>query len=158
MKNRSWKPYAFWILFTEMVGLLSGWLTREGTEIYNATIEQPPLSPPSIVFPIVWGLLFALMGIGAARISLSFPSRERTQALGIYWVQLGVNFLWSIVFFNLQWFGFAFFWLLLLWVLILWMIVSFREIDLPAGNLQIPYLLWVTFAAYLNLGVWILNR
>ena len=153
-----WKRYALYILIAEAVGGLSGFLTRDAMKLYGEQVIQPPLSPPGWLFPVVWSILYALMGIGAARISLSFPSRERTQALGIYWVQLGVNFLWSIVFFNLQWFGFAFFWLLLLWVLILWMIVSFREIDLPAGNLQIPYLLWVTFAAYLNLGVWILNR
>lgn len=67
MKKSNWKVYAFWIVLAEAVGALSGWLTRKGVKIYNATVEQPPLSPPSIVFPIVWGILFALMGIGAAR-------------------------------------------------------------------------------------------
>ena len=75
MKKFPWKPYVFWILFTEAVGALSGWLTRDGAKHYGEAIVQPPLSPPAIVFPIVWGILFALMGIGAARIYLSPPIR-----------------------------------------------------------------------------------
>lgn len=158
MKKRSWKTYALWVLFTEAVGGLSGWLTREGTEFYKAAIEKPPLSPPAVVFPIVWTILFALMGIGAARIYLSPPSRERSRSLRIFFLQLGFNFFWSIIFFNLQNFGLALVWLLALWGLILWMILSFRKVDPLAALLQVPYLLWVTFAAYLNFGVWFLNK
>ena len=157
MKNRNWKVYASWILFTEAVGGLSGWLTRDGMKLYAAAIDKPPLSPPGIVFPIVWSILFALMGIGAARIYLSPASGERTKALGIYLVQLIFNFFWSIIFFNFQNFGFALIWLLVLWGMILWMLQAFRRIDPPAGWIQLPYLLWVTFAAYLNFGVWRLN-
>ncbi len=158
MHNRRLKTYAFWILFTEAVGGLSGWLTREGTKIYNATVKKPPLTPPSITFPIVWGVLFALLGIGVTRIYLAPDSKERTRSLRLFFVQLAFNFLWSIVFFNLQAFAFAFFWLLALWILILWMILSFAKVDKPAAWLQVPYLLWVAFAAYLNFGVWMLNR
>ena len=158
MKIKNWKTYAFWILLTEAVGGLSTWLTREGTDIFNATITQPPLSPPSIVFPIVWGILYALMGISAARIYLSAPSPERSKGLNLYLTQLIVNFFWSLIFFNTQRFGFAFLWLLLLWVLVFWMILTFYKVDPLAAKLQIPYLLWLTFAAYLNLGVWYLNR
>ena len=157
VKKQVWKTYVFWILFTEAVGFLSGWLTRESTRLYSETIVQPPLSPPAIVFPIVWVILFALMGIGAARIDLSPPSSGRTRSLRIYILQLAVNFLWSIIFFNLQKYGLALLWLIFLWVLILWMILSFRKVDRTAALLQIPYLLWVTFAAYLNFGVWVLN-
>lgn len=157
MKKRVWKTYAFWIVFAEVVGGLSGWLTREGTKIYNTTIEQPPLSPPGIVFPIVWTILFALMGIGAARIYLAPASAARSKSLLLFLGQLAFNFFWSIIFFNFQAFGFAFIWLIALWILILWMILSFRKVDPLAAWLQIPYLLWVTFAAYLNLSVWILN-
>ena len=157
VKTRVWKTYLFWILFTEAVGFLSGWLTRESTRLYSEVIIQPPLSPPAILFPIVWVILFALMGIGAARIDLSPISPERTQSLRIYILQLAVNFFWSIIFFNLQKYGFALLWLVFLWVLILWMIRSFRKVDRTAALLQIPYLLWVTFAAYLNFGVWVLN-
>ena len=157
MKKRNWKPYAFWIIFTEAVGGLSGWLTREGTELYRTTIIKPPLSPPGIVFPIVWSILFALMGVGATRIYLSPASNARSHALGIFLVQLAFNFFWSIIFFNLQNFRLALLWLVALWVLILWMIRSFHIIDPLSAWLQIPYLLWVTFAAYLNFGVWRLN-
>lgn len=156
--KKHWKTYAFWILFAEGVGALSGWLTREGTRVYNQTVLQPPLSPPSWVFPVVWAILFALMGTGAARIYLTPASGARSRALLLFLIQLLFNFLWSIVFFNLQAFGFAFIWLVALWLLILWMTVSFYRIDLLAGLMQIPYLLWVTFAAYLNFGVWLLNR
>lgn len=158
MKKSTWKTYAFWILFTEAVGALSGWLTRTGTQIYNETIIQPPLSPPAIVFPIVWGILFALMGIGAARIYLAHTSDARSRSLLLFLIQLIFNFFWSIIFFNFQAYGFAFIWLLILWFLILLMILSFRKVDKLAAWLQLPYLLWVTFAAYLNFGVWLLNK
>lgn len=157
MKKLQWKTYVFWIVLTESVGALSGWLTREGTKLYQASIVQPPLSPPGLVFPIVWTILYALMGIGAARVYLSPASGARSQALLRYGVQLLFNFFWSIIFFNLQAFGAAFLWLAALWVLILRMILSFRKADPLAAWLQLPYLLWVTFAGYLNLGVWLLN-
>ena len=102
--------------------------------------------------------VFALMGIGAARIYLAPASNARSRSLLLFFVQLAFNFFWSIIFFNLQAFGFAFLWLIALWVLILLMILSFRKVDQPTAWLQVPYLLWVTFAAYLNLGVWLLNR
>lgn len=158
MKVSHWKTYAVWILFSEAVGALSGWLTRDGVKLYNAAVEQPPLSPPSLVFPIVWGILFALMGIGAARVYLAPASGERARGLRLFLAQLCFNFFWSILFFCFQAFGAAFLWLLALWVLIFAMTVSFSRVDPPAARLQLPYLLWVAFAAYLNVGVWVLNR
>ena len=158
MQKRTWKAYAGWILFAEPVGALSGWLTREGTQIYKEEVVKPPLSPPSIVFPIVWALLFALMGIGAARVCGTPASRGRSRSMAAFLVQLLFNFFWSILFFNLRSYGLAFFWLVVLWGLILWMILSFRRVDPLAAWLQVPYLLWVAFAGYLNLGVWLLNR
>ena len=158
MKKSTWKTYIFWILLTEAVGALSGWLTRAATKSHTDTIIQPPLSPPAIVFPIVWGMLFALMGIGAARIYLAPASGARSRSLLLFFLQLLFNFFWSIIFFNFQAFGFAFIWLVILWFLILLMILSFRKVDKLAAWLQIPYLLWVTFAAYLNFGVWLLNK
>lgn len=157
MKQKPWKTYAFWILLSEAVGALSGWITRDGTKIYSETITKPPLSPPSIVFPIVWAILYALMGISAARVRLAPDSKEQKQGLNLFIAQLIVNFFWSPLFFNAQAFGFALLWLLLLWVLVLWMILTFRKTDQAAALLQIPYLIWLTFAAYLNLGVWLLN-
>ena len=139
------------------MGALSGWLTREGTQLFSETVAKPPLTPPSLVFPIVWGILYALMGIGAARISLTEPSEDRSRGLNLFVAQLIVNFFWSLIFFNAQAYGFAFFWLLLLWGLVLWMTLTFRKVDTIAAWLQVPYLLWLTFAAYLNFGVWRLN-
>ena len=156
MKQR-WKVYTFWILLAEGVGALSGWLSRDGMKAYEAGIQQPPLSPPSWFFPIVWTILYALMGIGAARVSLASNGVHRSRGLNLFVLQLIVNFFWSLIFFNAQAFGFAFIWLLLLCGLVLWMILEFRKVDKPAGNIQIPYLLWLIFAAYLNLGVWYLN-
>lgn len=147
-----------WIILSEAVGGLSGWLTRNGTQIYQAEVVKPPLTPPSIVFPIVWAVLFALMGIGAARIYLAPASAGRTRSLRLFFLQLLFNFFWSILFFNLQRYGLALVWLVILWVLILCIALSFRSSDKLAMRLQIPYLLWVAFAAYLNLGVWLLNR
>ena len=157
MKKHKWLSYVLWILFTEGVGFLSGWLTREGSQLYSQTIVKPPLSPPAMVFPIVWAILFVLMGISAARIYLAEPSPERTRGLRIFLLQLAFNFFWSILFFNFQVFGIALIWLLILWGLILWMIFTFRQVDPLAAWLQVPYLLWVSFAAYLNFGVWRLN-
>ena len=157
MKKVKFKTYVLGILLAEAVGALSGWLSRNGMKAYESAIIQPPLSPPSWLFPIVWTLLYALMGIGAARVYSAPISPERSRGLNLFIIQLVVNFFWSLIFFNAQAFGFALLWLLLLWTLVLWMIVEFRQVDKLAGNIQIPYLLWLTFAAYLNLGVWYLN-
>lgn len=153
----NWKTYVFWIALAEGIGALAGFLTMDATRAYSQTVNQPPLSPPMLLFPVVWGILYALMGIGAARVSLTTASKDRSIALNVFVTQLAVNFLWSIVFFNLESYGFAFGWLLFLWVLIVVMIFAFHTVDARAAWLQVPYLIWVTFAAYLNLGVWLLN-
>ena len=158
MKKAKWETYVFWIALTEAIGVLAGWLTQEGTALYRETVTKPPLSPPAIVFPIVWSILYALMGFGAARIRLSDDSPARRKAMVLFGAQLTFNFFWSIWFFRFQAFGFAFFWLIALWILILLMTVSFRKVDRTAALLQIPYLVWVAFAGYLNFGVWLLNR
>ena len=151
------KPYVISCLISLGVGGLAALLTAGDMDIYK-TLDTPPLSPPSVVFPIVWSILYALMGIGAARIWRSLPSPERSKSLNLFITQLIVNFFWSLIFFNAQAYGFAFLWLLLLWGLVLTMILQFRRIDPLATTLQIPYLVWLTFAAYLSLGVWYLNR
>ena len=153
------KPrYFLWIAVTEGVGILSGFLSRRGTELYAKTADKPPLSPPGWVFPVVWSILFALMGIGAARVEAAPDSRDRTRGMNLFVAQLVVNVFWSLIFFNARAYGFSLVWLLLLWALILLMILTFRKVDTAAAWLQIPYLLWVTFAAYLNYGVWVRNR
>ncbi len=157
MKRNHWKVFSVSVVLAEAVGALSGWLTRDGAQQYAQSIVLPPLSPPGIVFPIVWTVLFALMGIGSAIVWLAPDSQARSGALRLYAVQLAFNFVWSLIFFNWKNYGFAFVWLAALWVLIGWMILRFRALVPAAGWTQVPYFLWVAFAGYLNLGVWLLN-
>ena len=157
MRNKNWKSYLFWISLAEIVGIIAGLLSQNGMKDFQTQITQPPLSPPPLLFPIVWSILYALMGISAARISLSQPSQVRSLGLNLFVVQLSVNFLWPFFFFNLQAYGFAILWLILLWLLVAAMIYVFQKADTAAAILQIPYLLWLSFALYLNIGVWLLN-
>ena len=128
-------------------------------DVYNK-INRPPLAPPMVLFPIVWSILFVLMGISSAVVweKRKDNSEVVSDALKTYALQLIVNFFWTIIFFNMQAYLFAFIWLLLLLVLIIIMIVQFKKISPLAGYLQIPYALWVAFAGYLTLMVYILNR
>lgn len=158
MNQRNWKPYVFGIALAQGVGLLSGFLSRRATAAFGATALQSALSPPAILFPLVWTILYTLMGISAARIYLAPPSPLRSRSLNLFVLQLIVNFFWSLIFFNASAYGFALVWLILLWILVLRMILSFRKVDARAALLQIPYLLWLTFAAYLNFAVWMLNK
>lgn len=147
------KPYVISVAIALGVGALSAILTRG-----NMTLPaiKPPLTPPEKAFPFVWSVLFILMGIGAA---LIYKDKYRDDsALGIYALQLVINFFWSIIFFNMRAYLFAFVWLVILWLFIIWMIVKFKRINSLAAYLQIPYLLWVTFAGYLTLAIYILNR
>lgn len=157
MKQKKWAVYAFWIGISVGVGALSGLLSRPGMEGFRETVQQPPLSPPAIVFVLAWTVLYVLMGIGVARIWKSEPSALRSQGVNLFIAQLIVNFFWSLIFFDARSFALAFLWLLLLWGLVGWMITTFRKIDARAAWLQLPYLLWLTFAAYLSGGVWLLN-
>lgn len=158
MRLKEWKPYVISAGIALGVGALSGLLSMNGMEIYAQTVIKPALTPPGWLFPVVWTLLYTLMGISAARVWRTKDSPERSRGLNLYVAQLIVNFFWSLIFFNAQAFGFALIWLLLLWVLVLLMILQFYRVDKLAALLQIPYLIWLTFAAYLNLGVWVLNR
>ena len=146
-----------WVVLTEGVGGLSAWLTREGMAALDA-LHQPHLTPPRAVFPVVWAALYALMGWGAARVAETPSGQGRKRALTAFFCQLGANALWTILFFGLGWRGVALVWIAVLWGLILWMIRAFADVVPLAGQLQLPYLLWVSFAGYLNLGLWWLNR
>ena len=129
-----------------------------GTELYSAVIK-PPLSPPPIVFPVVWTILYILMGIASFIIYEKGWVKDYVRnAISFYLLQLFVNFLWSIVFFRFEMFFAAFWVLLLLWVLVGITAAKFYRICHVAGILLIPYWLWCTFALYLNFGIWILNR
>ena len=141
------------------VGIVSALLTRGNMNIYEE-VSTPPLSPPSFLFPVVWTVLFVLMGISAAMVLTTHisPLARRREALYVYGVSLFFNFFWSIIFFNLRAFLIAFVWLLVLLALIILTIVKYYRINKTAAYLQIPYAVWVTFAGYLNFGIWILNK
>ena len=155
--KRTWKTYAFWILLSVGIGALSGFLSREGAGMFSETVNQPPLSPPAWLFPVVWSILYVLMGISGARISLAPDSPQKKQGLNLYIIQLVLNFFWSLIFFNLQAYGLAFLWLAALWITVFLMILAFSKVDPAAAWLQIPYLVWLTFAGYLSFAVWQLN-
>ena len=154
MKNNI-KTLIISILIPLITGGLAGLLTSKSMVIYKH-LNLPQLSPPGFIFPIVWTILYILIGMGAYFIIIS-DSSTRTEALRTYALQLVLNFLWTIVFFNMRNFFLAFIILIALWALIIKMIITFKEIKPLAGYLQIPYLLWVTFAGYLNFMVFILN-
>ena len=138
-----------------IVGALSAIASRNGMREF-ALLKQPALSPPGWLFPVVWTLLYALMGVSAARVYIA-NTAESKPALCVYAAQLIVNALWTPLFFELELRLVAFIWILLLIGLVVTMIARFKRVDVPAGNLQFPYLIWLFFAAYLNLGVFILN-
>lgn len=140
-----------------VVGGAAGLLTMNSMEAFEA-LNQPPLSPPGWLFPVVWTVLYVLMGIASYLVSVSdAPHEEKARALWTYGIQLAFNFLWPIAFFNLKWYLFAFLWLVILWILILITALRFGRIRKPAVYLLVPYLLWVAFAGYLNLGIYLLN-
>ena len=152
------KPYVISVAIALIVGGLSALITSGNMNIYD-TINTPPLAPLGYLFGIVWPILYVLMGISASLVytAKGEPKAKVSSALKTYAFQLFVNFFWSIIFFNLRAFLFAFVWLVVLWILILIMIVKFTKIRPLAGYLQIPYILWVTFALYLNFMIYILN-
>lgn len=148
------KTYFKAILIPILVGGIVGFLIS-GSIDYNS-LEKPFLSPPSITFPIVWTILYILMGISYA--ILESNSLVNSKINSIYYLQLFFNALWPIAFFLLKWRLFAFIWIIILAVLIIIMIARFYEKQKTAAWLQVPYLLWALFATYLNFGVYLLNR
>ena len=148
-----WKTLFICLLIPLAVGGISAFLTKDGMEAFNAA-NKPPLTPPNWLFPVVWTILFILMGIASYLVIMKNPDEK---ALSLYGLQLLFNFFWSIWFFRFGWYLFAFFWLIALWLLILATTLAFFRISRPAGYLMLPYLIWVTIAGYLNLGIYLLN-
>ena len=141
-----------------IVGIVAGLLARNSMEVFSV-VEKPPLAPPAWLFPVVWTILYALMGISSYIVLTSDASQEEIKsAMQLYAYQLVVNFLWPTFFFNFGWYLFSFLWLILLWVLVFLMIRKFYDINRVAAYLNVPYLVWLTFAGYLNAGIWLLNR
>ena len=158
MKNKRLSPaaaYALGIGSALAVGAVSALISSRGIRGFEE-LNKPPLSPPGWLFPVAWTALYILMGIGAARVYLAHTDGTKA-ALAVYAAQLIVNGLWSPIFFAAELRLAAFAWLIILIALSVWMFIRFRRVDRTAALLQIPYLVWLLFAAYLNLGVYLLN-
>lgn len=153
--NIKWKSLLVNIAIPLLVGGISSLITMDGFRQYKE-INQPPLSPPSAVFPVVWTILYILMGISSYLV-YEKKDADNKNALTLYAIQLAVNFIWPIFFFGFNAYLFSFIILIVLWIFVLLTIISFYKINKTAALLMTPYLIWLTFAGYLNLGVYILN-
>lgn len=157
MKSINWKRLSICIAIPLAVGFLSYLVTRRGMESFSE-LNMPPLSPPMWLFPVVWSILFILMGIASYIVTVhGTDDREVKSALWIYGIQLLLNFLWTVIFFNFRMLTFAFIWLLILFAFIIANTVSFGRIRRSAGYLLVPYLIWTAFAGYLNFMLSVLN-
>lgn len=152
-KKRKEAEWAIAILIPLIVGGISAFLTRSAMQEYEK-LPKPAVSPPAWIFPVVWTILYILMGIASYLIYQQINTNKNVrQALRLYGLQLFFNFGWSILFFNLEAYFIAFLWLLALWVLIWFTLLAFYSINKKAAWLLVPYLVWVTFAGYLNFAV-----
>ncbi len=158
MKPINLKKLLIAILIPEAVGLLSSFVTGNIGDAYN-NYTKPPLSPPGIVFPIVWAILYALMGIASYLVATEVKVQEskKQEALLFYGLQLAVNFIWPIIFFRFEAYWVAVVVIFILLVLVVITALKFKEINKTAFWLMIPYILWLMFATYLNIGVAVLN-
>lgn len=141
-----------------IVGSVSGIATSGNITTWYATLNKPVFNPPNYLFGPVWTALYLLMGISLFMVWRSPYSDARNYALVIFSIQLVLNFAWSFIFFHFKHVGWAFFEIILVWISILAMIIIFHRINKTAAILQIPYLLWVSFATILNLSIWRLNQ
>lgn len=156
MKKINWFLLLAIVLITELVGVLGSLFSGNTGQIYTSLIK-PPLSPPGWLFGVIWPILYLLMSIAAYIIYQTPQTLERKKAILLYWIQLFVNFLWPIVFFRFEWYWISVGIILLLDILVSITTVWFYKINKTAGYLMIPYLLWIFFATYLNIGIAVLN-
>lgn len=152
MGKINWKALIGSLALSLGVGVVSALLTMGGMDAYQ-TMYQPPLAPPGWLFPVVWTILYILMGIAAYLVYEGPESTQRSNALKLYGIQLFFNGVWSLIFFGAQAYFFAFVWLVALWLFIYLTTKEFLQLNKTAGILMIPYLAWVTFAGYLNLAI-----
>ena len=142
------------ILVPLLIGVIVGFITSSYMD--DTMLIQPSFAPPAILFPIVWTILYTLMGVSYGILKTNSLTDDKTNK--IYYAQLFVNALWSFFFFVFEWRLFSFFWILLLIALVILMIIEFYKKNKVAGLLQIPYLLWIIFASFLNLSIYLLNK
>jgi tryptophan-rich sensory protein len=139
------------------IGAISGIATASGIDTWYVDLTKPTFNPPNYLFGPVWTTLYILMGISFFGILKSPKTELRKKAIMIFCIQLFLNFCWSFLFFNFQLLGLAFIEIIFIWVSIVMMIILYFEINKTAAILQIPYLLWVSFASILNGSIWFLN-
>lgn len=158
MKSIRWTELIIFIVSAELTGAISALLAGSYKDFY-ASLTQPPLAPPPAVFPVVWGILYALMGISAYLVwkEPGDLSSRRSRALSVYAVQLAVNFSWSIIFFRFGLLTAAAVTAVILAALVGLMVYTFSQVKRTAALLNVPYLLWSIFAAYLAIGTAVLN-
>ena len=149
-----WKKLLLCIVVPLAVGGLSALLTRNGTALFQ-TLSKPSFSPPGWLFPVVWTILYILMGIAVYLVLVS--KKTDRGALTFYGIQLFFNFFWPVLFFNMELYLFAFIWLVVLWILIFVTSLLFHNVSKVSGYLMLPYLLWTAFAGYLNFSIYLLN-
>ena len=139
-----------------LVGSAAGLLTRNSMQVFE-NLQQPPFAPPGILFPIVWTILYILMGLASYLIWAKSKKGTNKEILILYGLQLAMNFVWTPLFFLAEQYWFAFAWLVAMWIVIVMMMVKTKKVSVAALLLLVPYVLWCTFAAYLNCGIAILN-
>lgn len=149
-----WKKLIICLFIPLAIGSLAAFLTKDNIQLFQL-INKPTLSPPSWIFPIAWTILYILMGTASYLVWIT--PKTNNCGLIFYLVQLVFNFFWTIIFFNFELYLFAFIWLLLMWLLILKTTLLFYQTSKPAGYLMLPYLVWVSFAGYLNFSIYLLN-
>ncbi len=144
------KKIIFYWLLPIFFGTIVGIITS--SFINYRDLIQPPFSPPGFIFPIIWSILYLLMGI-----SYSLLKNKTKEIKNIYYLQLGVNYLWSIIFFAFKWRLIAIIWIILLDILVFIMLLVFKRENKVSFYLQIPYFIWCLFATYLTIGIYLLN-
>ena len=145
------------LLIPLAIGGISGFATATGITDWYVTLNKPSFNPPNYLFAPVWTCLYILMGVSLFLIWRSPEGRNRNNALSIFALQLTLNFAWSFLFFKFNLLGVALVEIVILWISILLMIIFFRRVSKLSAFLQVPYLLWVSFATILNTAIWVLN-
>lgn len=155
MKDIDFKELFKYIFITLLIGVIPSIFVYRNIENYKL-LSKPPLSPPSFIFPIVWTIIYILLAISFYRV-MNTHNNKKSEAKLIYFIQLVVNALWTPIFFGFNEYFLAFLWIIMLILLVVIMLITFFKIDKISFYLNIPYIIWLLFASYLNFGIFVLN-
>ena len=145
------------IIIPLAVGAISGYATVSSISTWYAALNKPSFNPPNYIFGPVWTTLYLLMGISLYMVVRTTSNKDRRRATALFAVQLTLNFIWSFLFFTFHQTGLALINIGMLWLSIAGMIWAFYQVNKTAALLQIPYIMWVSFASVLNAAIWVLN-